>query len=310
MNESVPKMHELIIVGGGPAGITASIYAARKRMDFLLITKNIGGQAALSSDIENYTGYQFITGAELAKKFEEHVKEFNIEVLYEEVKKIEKRNSGFRVLTKDHVYEAQTVVVATGAVPRRLNVPGEAEFKNRGVTYCATCDAPLFPNKTVAVIGGGNSGLDATLQLMKIAKQIYLIEAGPKLCGDEIMREKVVGSDKVQVMLNTRVVEIKGDRFVNAIVVERNGAKETLEVQGVFIEIGYVPNSGLVKGLVDLNERGEIVVDDKCRTSVEGLFAAGDVTNVPYKQIIVAAGEGSKAALSAYEYLQRKKSPS
>lgn len=300
-------MRELIIIGAGPAGITTSIYAARKRMNFLVITKDIGGQAALSSDIENYTGYQYITGAELTKKFEQHVREFQIELKYEEVLEIEKVKEGFIVKTDKGAYESKTLVIASGAVPKKLNVPGEIEFKNRGVTYCATCDAPLFSNKDVAVIGGGNLGLDATLQLTKIANKIYLIGRGEKLKGDEVMCENVERSDKVTVLTNTKVLEITGDKFVASVKVERGGKQETLEVQGVFIEIGYIPNSKFIAGMVKLNERNEIVIDDYCQTNVEGIFAAGDVTNVPYKQIILAGGEGSKAALGVYGYLQKLK---
>jgi alkyl hydroperoxide reductase subunit F len=298
-------MYELIIIGAGPAGITASIYAARKRMNVLVIAKDIGGQAALSSDVENYTGYQYITGAELTKKFEQHMREFQVELKQEEVVGIEKADGGFRVTTDKGTYDSKTLIIASGAKPRKLNVPGEEKFKNRGVTYCATCDAPLFSDRDVAVVGGGNSGLDATLQLIRIANRIYLIEAGPKLRGDEAMREKVERSEKVSIFTNTKVVEILGDKFVTGVVVEWEGKRETLSVQGVFIEIGYVPSSDFAAGLVKLNERNEIIVDARCRTSVDGIFAAGDVTSVPQKQIIVAAGEGAKAALSAYEYLQR-----
>lgn len=300
-------MHELIIVGGGPAGITAAIYAARKRMDFVLITKDIGGKAAWSADIENYTGYQFITGPELAQKFEEHVRAFGITVLFEEAKRVEKIPEGFEIQTTRGWYKSRSVIIATGTEPRKLGVPGEDEFKNRGVTYCATCDAPLFMNKNVAVIGGGNAGLDAALQLTRIANQIYLIEISPELKGDEIMKEKVAQNKKVKILTNAKVLEILGDRFVREIIVEKDGKKFTLPVDGIFIEIGQVPNSKIVQHLVELNERGEIIVDERCRTNVGGLFAAGDVTNVPQKQIIVAAGEGAKAAISAYEYLQRLK---
>jgi thioredoxin-disulfide reductase len=300
-------MYELIIVGAGSAGITASIYAARKRMNFLVITKDIGGQASLSSEIENYTGYQYITGPELTQKFEEHMREFNIEVKYEGVIGVEKVGDNFSVETDKSTYETKALIIASGARPRSLNVPGEREFKNRGVTYCATCDAPLFHGKDVAVVGGGNSGLDATLQLTRIANKIYLIEVEPELRGDLIMREKVEQSEKVTILTKTKVLHIMGDKFVNGLAVEREGVREVLQVQGVFIEVGYVPNSEFIAGMVKLNERGEIVVDDRCQTDVRGIFAAGDVTNVPYKQIIVAAGEGAKAAMSAHEYLSRLK---
>jgi alkyl hydroperoxide reductase subunit F len=300
------SMHELVVVGAGPAGITASIYAARKRMEFLVVTRDIGGRTMLSSGIENYTGYQYISGAELAKKFEEHMKEFDIQVKFDEVREVVPSEGGFRVIGSEG-YLGKTVIIATGARPRMLNIPGEREFLNRGVTYCATCDAPLFSGRDVAVIGGGNSGLDATLQLTRIANRIYLIERGNRLMGDESMVEKVRDSGNVRIMTGTEVLEIMGNRFVSGIRVRRGSSTETLEVQGVFIEIGYVPNSEMVRGLVRLNELGEIVVDQRCRTSVGGIFAAGDVTSVPQKQIIVAAGEGAKAALGAYEYLQTGK---
>ncbi|MFH1821463.1 MAG: FAD-dependent oxidoreductase [Methanobacteriota archaeon] len=300
-------MHELIIIGAGPAGITALIYAARKRLNFLILAKDIGGQAALSSEIENYTGYQYVTGAELSKKFEEHVNEFKVGVKYEEVAKVEKLDGRFRVQTNKGTYDSKTLIIASGAKLRTLNVTGEKEFKNRGVTYCATCDAPLFPDKDVAVVGGGNSGLDATLQLMRIAKKIYLIEAGPSLKGDAVMREKIEQSDKVTILTDTKVLEISGDKFVTGMQVEREGKREALDVQGIFIEVGYTPNLDFLAELVAVNEKKEIIVDEHCRTNVDGIFAAGDVTNVPQKQIIVAAGEGAKAALGAYAHLQKLK---
>jgi len=301
-------MYDLIIVGAGPAGITAAIYAARKRLNFLVITKNVGGQAALSADVETYTGYQYITGFELAKKFEEHIRGFKIDVKEgEEVVRVEKKGEVIEVKTDKGAYEAGALIIATGARPRALNVPGETEFKNRGVTYCATCDAPLFADMDVAVIGGGNSALKATLQLMKIARKIYLINKNPRFRGDEVMIEKVEASDKVTILHNTNTLEILGGKMVTRIRIEREGRREILTVRGIFIEIGYIPNSDLVAGLVERNERGEIVVDDHNRTNVQGIFAAGDVTTVPQKQIIIAAGEGAKAALSAHEYLARSR---
>lgn len=285
-----------------------AIYAARKRLNFMVITKDIGGQAALSADVENYTGYQYMAGSELVKKFEEHMKEFKTEVKGgEAVVGIEKKDGAIEVKTDKDVYESKTLVVASGARPRALNVPGEGEFKNRGVTYCATCDAPLFADMDVAVIGGGNSALDATLQLTNIAKKIYLINKNPKFRGDEVMIEKVEASDKVTILYNANTLEILGDKMVTGIKIERDGKQEILNVRGIFIEIGYIPNSDFVSGLVERNKRGEIVVDNYNRASTPGIFAAGDVTNVPRKQIIIAAGEGAKAALSAYEYLAKLK---
>ena len=299
-------MYDLIIIGAGPAGITATIYAARKKLNFLVITKDIGGQAALSADVENYTGYQYITGPELVEKFEKHMKEFNIEVKEgEEVVMVEKMNGTIKVKTDRGTYESKVLIIATGARPRTLNVPGEKEFKNRGVTYCATCDAPLFANMDVAVIGDGNSALDATLQLMKIANKIYLINMNPSFRGDEVMIEKVKKSDKVVTLYNAKTLEILGDKMVTGIKLEKDREQKILDVQGVFVEIGYVANSDLVANLVELNKQGEVVVDEHCKTNVPGIFAAGDVSNAPYKQIVVAAGDGAKAALSAYEYLSR-----
>jgi alkyl hydroperoxide reductase subunit F len=301
-------MYDLIILGAGPAGITAAIYAARKRLNSLVITKDLGGQAAKSAAVKDYKGYQYITGVELVKKFEDHAKDFKIEVKEsEEAIGVKKKNDVIEVKTDKGVYEARSLIIATGARPRTLKLQGENEFKNRGVTYCATCDAPLFVNMDVAVIGGGNSALDATIQLMKIANKIYLINKSSSFRGDEVMREKIEASDKVTIFTNANPLEILGDRLISGIRVEIDGKQETLKVRGVFIEIGSISNSDFVAEPVERNQRGEIVVDNHNQTSVPGIFAAGDVTNVPQKQIVIAAGEGAKAALSADEYLARLK---
>jgi len=298
-------IYDLIIVGAGPAGITAAIYAARKKLKTLVVSKDIGGQTALSGAVENYTGYQYITGFELARKFEEHVKEFDLDFHErEEVTRIQKVDDTFRVSTDQGAYEGKAVIIASGAKPKELRIPGEKEFKNRGVTYCATCDAPLFAGRDVAVIGGGNSAMDATLQLLSIARKIYLITINSELEGDRIMKEKVLQAKNVEVWTNTKTVEILGDSMVTAMrVVRRDEAR--LNVQGVFIEIGYTPNCEFID-IVEKNKLNEIKVDARCETNVLGIFAAGDVTDVPEKQIIIAAGEGSKAALSAFSYLSKK----
>lgn len=296
-------MFDLIIVGAGPAGITASVYAARKGMKPLVITKDVGGQAALSGDIENYTGYQFITGPELAAKFEEHMRKYSVELKEnEEVAEIKKKDNAVWVRTDKSTYEAKTAIIASGKRSRELGVPGEKEFKNRGLTYCATCDGPLFSEKDVAVIGGGNSALDATLQLIKIANHIYLINITSHLTGDSIMQEKINESKKVSVLNNAQVAAILGDRMVSAVKIKREDREEMLAVQGVFVEIGLISNSGFAKDL-EKNELGEIKVNSYNQTNIPGIFAAGDVTDVPEKQIIVAAGEGAKATLGAFRYL-------
>ncbi len=300
-------MNDLIIVGAGPAGITASVYAARKRMDFLVVTGDIGGQTVLSSDIENYTGYQFITGVELAQRFKEHLEQFELELKENErATLVKKEDNIVKVKTDKGEYEAKTVIVASGRIPRKLGVEGEDEFKNRGVTYCATCDAPLFSDMDVAVIGGGNSALDATLQLIKIAKKIYLVDVAPQLRADPIMVEKAKSSGKVVIYTNAKVKQISGDKLVQGIKIEREGRAEDLTVGGIFIEIGSIPASEFVKDVIK-NETGEIIVNCSCETNISGIFAAGDVTDVPAKQIIVACGEGAKAALSAFDYISRLK---
>jgi len=301
------KIYDLIIIGAGPAGITAAVYAARKKIDTLVVTKDIGGQAALSGDIQNYTGYQFISGPELAEKFEEHMRKFNFDIREnEEVTKLDAKQNNFLIKTDKNSYRAKAVIVASGKKSRELGVSGEKEFKNKGLAYCATCDAPLFSGDDVAVIGGGNSALDAALQLMKIANHVYVINITDHLIGDEIMQEKIKKSKKVTILNNSQVIEILGDDFVNAIKIEKDKKEETLAVQGIFVEIGLTPNSNFA---VDLNKTksGEIKVNNKNITNIPGIFAAGDVTDVFEKQIIIAAGEGAKAALSVFHYLSSRK---
>lgn len=297
------KIYDLIIIGAGPAGITASVYAVRKGMGILVITKDIGGQTAISGDVENYTGYQFITGPELALKFEEHMRRFNIEIKESEaVIEVNKEQDIVRVKSAKGIYEARTVIIASGKRSRELNVAGEKEFKNKGLTYCATCDAPIFKGKVVAVIGGGNSALDAALQLINIAKYVYIININPTLGGDVIMRKKVEGSSIVTVMNNSQVTEIFGDKTVKGIKVKVVQEEKVLNLEGVFVEIGLIPNSELGAS-IDKNQYGEIKVNPYNETNIPGILAAGDVTDVPEKQIVIAAGEGSKAALGAFRYL-------
>jgi len=301
------KIYDLIIIGAGPAGITAAVYAARKKMDILVITKDIGGQASWSGDIQNYTGYQFISGPELAVKFEEHMRKFDFEIKEnEEVKELTSQNENLFIKTDKDNYQTKVAIVASGKKSRELGVPGEQEFKNKGLTYCATCDGPLFAGRDVAVIGGGNSALDAALQLIKIVNRIYIINFTDNLTGDGIMQEKIRANKKVSIFNNSRVKEILGDSFVQAIKIEEDKEEKTLDVQGIFVEIGLIPNSDFAVDL-EKNERKEIVVNQRNETNIPGIFAAGDVTNVPEKQIIIAAGEGAKAVLSAFRYLSTRK---
>jgi alkyl hydroperoxide reductase subunit F len=299
------EVFDLIIIGAGPAGITAAVYAARKKMNFLVVTGDIGGQAAWSGDIENYTGYQFITGPELTQKFEEHMRKNDIPVKENE-EAIEVKKSGEAVLVKTNKseYKSKTVIIASGKRSKELGVPGEEEFKNHGLTYCATCDGPLFANKDVAVIGGGNSALDAALQLIRIASKVYIINNTGILGGDSIMRQKIETAGNALILNNSKVTAVLGDKMVNAIKILKSGKEERLLVQGVFVEIGLIPNTGFIKDL-DKNDRGEIKINARNETNISGIFAAGDVTDVPEKQIIIAAGEGSKASLSVFHYLSQ-----
>ena len=306
-------MHDVIVIGAGPAGITSAVYCARKQLNVLVLTENIGGQAATSAAIENYTGFQIVTGPQLAEKFNAHLKEFDVEVLEGKshlAQKIEKTASGtFTVSTPSGVHDGRCVVIASGAHPRELGVPGEQQFKYKGIAYCATCDAPMFRNKAVAVIGGGNSALDALIQLEPIASKTYAVvrESSFSQWADKIMVEKAISSPKIETIYRAETKEFFGKSFLEGIKLEVAGSPRTLEVQGAFIEIGWVPNSQFVGPEVARNKSGEIIVNDRCETSVPGLFAAGDVSSVPYKQIIIAAGQGSIAALSAFEYLSRRK---
>lgn len=301
-------MHDLIIIGAGPAGMTAAVYAARKRLDLLIIGKDVGGQTAWSSEVDNYLGYRYISGMELVEKFEDHLKSFDIKHEYRDVGRLLKTDDGFSVITSDgKEYEARAVIVASGKTPRMLGVPGEREYIGRGVAYCAVCDAPLFEGLDVAVVGGGNSGLDTAGQLIKIANKVYIIEFSEALKADEVLIRRVEQAGNTEIILGAEVKEIAGEKMVSGVVLEDRGTRETrrIPVGGVFVAVGSDPSVAFISGLVALNDRNEIEVDCACRTKVPGLFAAGDVTSVPGKQIIIAAGQGAQAALSAYDYLVR-----
>jgi len=301
-------MYEMVIIGGGPAGMTAAVYAARKKIDTLLLSKDLGGQVLTTLGVENYMGYQFIEGPELMQKFEEQVKKFPIDVkMGDGAISVSRLDGGFEIRTeKGEVYQGKTAIIATGKRPRPLNVPGEEQFKGRGVTYCAICDGPLFAGMTVAVIGGGNSALEAADDMIKIGEHVYLVSLTP-LTGDQVLIDKVKEASNASVFTEHETHEILGDKFVSGIKIKdlKSGEVKDLEVGGVFVEIGLLPNSELARGLVNLNKLGEIEVNCACETGVTGLYAAGDVTNTPEKQIVVAAGEGAKATLQAHRYMQR-----
>jgi alkyl hydroperoxide reductase subunit F len=305
-------MHELIIIGAGPAGMTAAVYAARKRLDTLLISDDVGGQVLWTTKIENYMGYQFIEGAELIQKFEQQVRQFPSDVKIKTGQRVEalsRMEGGFEAKTeKGETSQARAAIFATGKRPRQLNVPGEKELLGRGVTYCAICDGPLFAGENVAVIGGGNSALEAAEDMIRIAQHAYLVSLTP-LTGDQVLIDKVSGASNLTIFLEHEVLEIKGKGRVEGITIRdlKSTQQRELEVGGVFVEIGLIPNSEAIRAMTTLNRSGEVEVNCTNETDEPGLFAAGDVTNVPEKQIVVAAGEGAKAAIQAHRYLQRLK---
>ncbi|MDD5627303.1 MAG: FAD-dependent oxidoreductase [Patescibacteria group bacterium] len=301
-------MFDTIIIGGGPAGVSAAIYAARKKLNSLLITENIGGQILETWEIENYPGFSDTTGAKLAQKFTEHLQKFAVTTKNEKVIDIRKTTSThFVVKTITEEYEAKTLILAMGKKPRPLNVPGEKEFQGKGVTYCATCDGPLFADKIVAIVGSGNSGLEAIIQMEKTANQVYLIEKESKCAGDPLLLDKIKAQAKTQILNNTEIMEIYGDNFVRGVKIKdsKTDAIKNLKIDGVFVEIGSVPSTELIKDLLELNKEGKIKIDRFCQTSQKGIFACGDITDIPYEQIVIAAGEGAKAAISTFNYLAK-----
>jgi thioredoxin-disulfide reductase len=301
-------MYDLIVVGGGPAGLTAAIYAARRAMKTLILAKEFGGQAVYASKVENFPGFDLIPGYELMEKMKAQAERLGVEVKNVEATEIKKEDDVFFVRDKDNgAYEGKTIILSFGAVPKKLGLPNEDKFKGNGISYCATCDAPFFKNKNVAVIGGGNAALDAALLLAKFAKQVYLVHRREEFKAEEVRVNDAKKLQNIEMILSSEVKEIKGEKNIVGIVVGKVDSGETreLEVNGIFVEIGHIVESEFVSKIVELDERRQIIVNEKNETNVSGVFAAGDATTVPYKQIVIAAGEGAKAALTAYSYLQK-----
>lgn len=305
-------MYDVVIIGGGPAAVAAGIYAARKKLAVALVADSVGGQSLVSAGIENWIGTVSVSGVAFAKMLDEHLRaQENIVIkVPEHATAVRKDADHFVVETDKGVHQAKAVIVASGGHHRHLNVPGEDAFNGKGVAYCATCDAPLFRGKTVAVVGGGNSGLEAVIDLLPYAKEIYLIALDGSLRGDPVTQEKVKNSPLVTVIYEAETKEILGNVFVEGLrYTDRKGGEDkTIAVSGVFVEVGSAPNSDFVRDLVTCNAYGEIVIDHRtCATSVRGIFAAGDVTDAPYKQNNIAAGDGIKALLSAYDYVTKER---
>ncbi|TGM63639.1 alkyl hydroperoxide reductase subunit F [Leptospira meyeri] len=301
------EIYDVTVIGGGPSGVTAAVYSARKGLKTLVIADRLGGQVKDTLGIENIISLPYTTGPELTHVLSEQLdknqikKKENVRVLKIEPGNLKTihLNTGEQILTK-------TVILSTGAKWRELNVPGEKEFVGKGVAYCPHCDGPFFKDKDVAVVGGGNSGVEAALDLSGIVKSVTLIEFGDKLNADKVLLDKVALSPNIKTLVKAQTMEIQtNSEKVTGLTYKNRTSEEseTIPLDGVFVQIGLVPNSSFVKDLVATNRFGEILVDEKCKTDVEGIFACGDVTNTPYKQIIIAMGEGAKAAISAFEYL-------
>lgn len=302
-------MYDLVIVGGGPAGVAAGVYASRKKLNALLLTKDFGGQAITSAKIENFIGHSAISGLELAKLLEAQLRaQQHIEIKEGLlVARIAKSNGAFAIIdSKGETYLTKTVLLTVGSVYKRLNVPGESEYSGKGVFYCSTCDAPLMQDKVAVVIGGGNSGLEAARDLLPFASKIYILEYAPTLKGDTVTQEMLRKEDKIQIITNAETKKIFGADFVQGLhYVDRvSGAEKTIHTEGIFVAIGMHPNSDMAKGLTDMTPEGNIIVDHKTmQTSTKGIWAAGDITDGSYNQINTAIGEAIKAVLNINEVL-------
>ncbi len=305
-------MYELVIVGGGPGGVAAGIYAARKKMKTLLVTDSFGGQSINSADIQNWIGMKSLSGYDLAKALEEHLRaQDGIDIVDNDlVTGVAKKDDGtFSLSTRNgNQYGAKYILLASGSSRKKLGVPGEKEFEGRGVVYCTICDAPLFGDKTVAVVGGGNSALEGVIDLIPYASKIYLMVRSELLKGDPVTQEKVKASSKVKILWNTVVREIRGKDAVAGVRIKdaKTGEEKEIALDGVFVEIGLVPNSGFARDLVKLDDYGHVVVDPRTQaTSCPGIWAAGDVTDVPYRQNNISVGDAVKAVLNIYERIHK-----
>jgi alkyl hydroperoxide reductase subunit F len=306
---SESEIYDSAVIGGGPAAVTAAVYLMRKGIRTVLITKGFGGQVADTKEIENYLGFSYIEGSELVTRFTDQVKQFEIAVAEDTEVESLSLFSGIKqaVLSDGRKISARTIIICAGSTWKKLGVKGEDQFRGRGVAYCSTCDAPFFRDRNVFVIGGGNSGAEAALDLLKVAEKITIVEIEKNLKADKVLTDKIRQYKNYEILTLNRVAEIKGNEKVESVVLENSetGEKKEYKTDGVFVEIGMTPNSSFIGPGLDLNQYGEIIVDSACRTNIPGVFAAGDITSVPFKQIVIAAGEGAKAALSASDFLMK-----
>ena len=300
---------DVAIIGGGPAGVSAAIYTARKGLSVVMVSGNIGGQVKETKGIENLISVSYTEGPQLSAQLDKHLSDYPVKVFNNrQVKNLSSEENGFTIsLTSQEEIRAKKIIIATGAKWRELNIPGEKEFLGKGVAFCPHCDGPFYKGKDIAVIGGGNSGVEAAIDLSGIVNSVTLIEYNPLLKADKVLVDKLMNISNVKVLTGSKTLEIKGNEGkVSSLIIERESKTEELPLDGVFVQIGLVPNSQFAKEIVQLNKFGEIEVDHKGRTSQEGIYAAGDVTNTPFKQIIISMGEGAKAALTCFEELVLK----
>ena len=305
---------DVLIVGGGPAGSAAAIYAARKGIRTGIVAERFGGQVMDTLGIENFISVKETEGPKLAQALEEHVKTYEVDIMnLQRADALRKTDQGIEVqLVNGAILKSKSVILSTGARWREMNVPGETQYRNKGVAYCPHCDGPLFKGKRVAVIGGGNSGVEAAIDLAGLVSHVTLIEFDSQLRADAVLKAKLFSLPNVTVIVSALTKEVLGDgKKVNGLHFQdrTNNADHTIELEGIFVQIGLLPNTEWLKGTLDLSPRGEILVDNKGQTSLPGVFAAGDCTTVPYKQIIIAMGDGAKASLAAFDYLIRSSVP-
>jgi thioredoxin-disulfide reductase len=299
--------YDLIIIGGACAGLAAGTYAGRRAMKTLIITKDIGGQIATTPSVENYPGIDFITGPDLATAMMEQAVKWGAELVYDEVTKLEKRGEkDFEVTAIQGTYRAKSIMLAYGKTPRNLEVPGEHQYAGRGVSYCVTCDAPLFRKKTVVVVGGGSSAMEGALILAKLCEKVYLVHRRNEFRGEDVLLEQINNTPNIEKVLSSVSEEVVGNgQVVTGLKVKNLSTTEShvLEVNGIFVEIGFIVNSALVKDLVELDRLNQIITNNNQETSNPGVFAAGDITDTQFKQAVISASEGAKAALTAYSYI-------
>lgn len=324
-------MFDLVIIGGSAAATAAGIYAARRNLNFKIITKDFGGEVATSGEIANWPGIIKTNGLTLSQQFKEHLASYGVEPEEGiEVQAVTRQDDGtFCVIAKKYgppgmaidkvpalsersetkcEYVAKTVIVATGVRPRELNIPGEKEYRNKGVSYCTVCDGPVFAGKTVATIGGGNSALESALMMADIAKKVYVINKNPQFKGEQVLINNLKSKENVEIIYNANTTEIIGQEFLTGLkYTDQNNDTQELKTDGIFVHIGMVPNSSFTPEGIEKNQTGEIIIDKYCQTNIPGFYAAGDVTDIPFKQIVISAGQGCVALLSAVACLNKLK---